>query len=172
MYIEISQIISKTEQVIKNSNSRDPYKIAEDLGIIILERPFKKQYGVYQKIENYAFIFLKEDLDLSMNRTVLLHEIGHHVLHWNQIESDSINSDSNLFGINNRMEYEANLFAANVAIADEEILELIQFGYDINQIAHALGANPNLVALKVELLNKQGYKLNRQNFESKFLKSK
>ena len=46
------------------------------------------------------------------------------------------------------MEYEANMFAAQVALPDEEILEYIYGGYDVGQIARAMCSDINLVALK------------------------
>lgn len=36
------------------------------------------------------------------------------------------------------MEYEANVFASQVSLDDEEILEYIRYGYDIQQIASAM----------------------------------
>ena len=56
----------------------------------------------------------------------------------------------NIFDMkNNRMEYEANSFAAEVALPDEEILEYIYEGCDIGVIAKSMYSDINLVALKV-----------------------
>ncbi len=168
MYINTSEIIQKADQVIQECGTRDPYKIAEELNIIILERPFKKQLGVYNLIEDNAFIFIKDNLDPIMNEIVLLHEIGHHILHRGQI---SLDLESTLFGRNNKMELEANIFTAHISLPNDEFLEMLELGYNVEQIAHALNSNPNLVALKVEVLIKEGYKLNRQDYQSKFLTS-
>ena len=68
-----------------------------------------------------------------MHRIVLLHEIGHAVLHRNEAK---LFSDLNLFHMkNDRMEYEANCFAAEVALPDDEVLNYIQEGFDMEQIA-------------------------------------
>ena len=37
-----------------------------------------------------------------------------------------------------RMEYEANIFASQISLPDDEILEYIENGYDIQQIARAM----------------------------------
>ena len=36
------------------------------------------------------------------------------------------------------MEYEANIFASQISLPDDEILEYIESGYDIQQIARAM----------------------------------
>jgi hypothetical protein len=48
------------------------------------------------------------------------------------------------------------LFAAQVALPDEENLEYIYGGYDVGQIARAMCSDINLVALKVSELNTRG----------------
>jgi hypothetical protein len=67
------------------------------------------------------------------------------------------------------MEYEANLFAAQVSLSDDKILEYIERGYDVAQIASAMYSDINLVALKVSELNNRGYRLNPQTYNKSFL---
>ena len=68
------------------------------------------------------------------------------------------------------MEYEANVFASQVSLGDEELLEYIRYGYDIQQIATAMHSDTNLVALKTDALIAQGYCLHHQEYENRFLK--
>ena len=68
------------------------------------------------------------------------------------------------------MEYEANIFASQVALDDDEFLELCEKGYDIQQIARALHSDINLVALKSDTLISQGYRLRQQEHNNDFLK--
>ena len=67
------------------------------------------------------------------------------------------------------MEYEANLFAAEFLMSDEELYECISRGYDINMAASALGTDRNIVALKVDILRRRGEKLRSQPHDNKFL---
>ena len=113
-------IMDKANHIVKAAGSREPELIADYLGIIIMPVDFAKQKGVYKEIERNRFIFIKKDLCPEMHRTVLLHEIGHAVLHRNEAK---LFSDLNLFHMkNDRMEYEANCFAAEVALPDDEVL--------------------------------------------------
>lgn len=50
------------------------------------------------------------------------------------------------------MEYEANIFVAQISLPDDEILDYIERGYDVQQIARAMHSNINLVALKADAL--------------------
>ncbi|BFK66323.1 hypothetical protein I2700191B6_26760 [Dorea formicigenerans] len=70
----------------------------------------------------------------------------------------------------NRMEYEANVFAAQASLPDDTIIEYIKDGYDIQQIAKAMHSDINLISLKVDTLNSQGCQFKKQEHRSDFLK--
>ena len=55
-------------------------------------------------------------------------------------------------------------------LPDDEVMEHIGNGFDIQQIAAAMGSDINLVALKIDTLISQGYLLRRQEHRSDFLK--
>lgn len=161
-------IVDKANKIVRKVGSRDPEDIADQLGIVIMSVPFSRQKGVYKVIERNRFIFIKEDLCPEMRKIVLLHEIGHDVLHRDENKTFQ---EFNVFDMeSNRMEYEANSFAAEVALPDEEILEYIYQGCDIETIAKYMNSDINLVALKVDNLNKRGYSFRQQDSKSDFLK--
>lgn len=84
MFVKTSEIVDKANQIYRRFGSRDPYVIADELGIQIMECPFSSQRGAYKVIKRNRFIFVKEDLDPVMKNIVLLHEIGHDILHRNE----------------------------------------------------------------------------------------
>lgn len=84
----------------------------------IMETPFKEQKSVYVLIEGLHYIFLNRDLSDEMRNIVILHEIGHHLLHR---EMANAFHETNLFDTSiHNMEYEANLFAAQVMLLDKD----------------------------------------------------
>ena len=97
-----------------------------------------------------------EDLVTQM---VCGHEIGHDVLHREQAKVGMGLQEFTLFDIRNEMEYEANAFAAHLRIGDEELIELLRGGYDVVQISSTLGTNVNLTLIKLNELNRMGWKL-------------
>lgn len=68
------------------------------------------------------------------------------------------------------MEYEANIFATQIALPDDDFLDLAEQGYDVQQIAAALHSDVNLVALKADTLISQGYRLRPQEHRNDFLR--
>ena len=161
-------IVDKANKLVKKIGSRDPEEIAEQSGIYIMPVAFHKQKGVYKVIERNRFIFIKEDLCPEMRKIVLLHEIGHDTLHRGEAK---MFQEFNIFDMkNNRMEYEANSFAAEIALPDEEILEYIHQSYDIEMIAKCMKSDINLVALKVANFNRRGFDFRLQDSKSNFLK--
>lgn len=161
-------IIRRADSLVRSTGTRDPERIAEVLGIIVKDVNFAKQKGLYKVILRNRFIFIKSDLSEVMRRIVLLHEIGHDQLHRHL---DDVFQEFQIFDMSrNVMEYEANLFAAQIALPDEEILEYIRSGCDAAQIAMAMASDINLVALKVSELSRRGYTFRDVDHRSDFLK--
>ena len=151
--------------------TRDPHKIAKEIGIDVLFYPFKKQRGAYKVIMRNRFMFIKNDLHSVMENIVLLHELGHDSLHRDEATKIGGFEEFNIFDMrDSRMEYEANIFASQIALPDDDFLELAGRGYDTQQIAQALQSDINLVALKADTLISQGYRLRPQEHRNDFLK--
>ena len=161
-------IIRRADALVRSTGTRDPERIAEALGIIVKDVNFEKQKGLYKVILRNRFIFIKSDLSEVMRRIVLLHEIGHDQLHRHLAD---VFQEFQIFDMRgNVMEYEANLFAAQIALPDEEILNYIRSGYDAAQIAMATASDINLVALKVSELSRRGYAFRDVDHRNDFLK--
>ena len=171
MFVETSEIVRKANQIYKKYGTRDPYRIANELGIAIMECPFGSQRGAYKVIKRNRFIFVKEDLPPVMKQIVLLHEIGHDILHRKEATKVGGFQEFEIFNMrDNRMEYEANVFASQLALDDEEFLEYCERGYDVQQIARSMNSDINLVALKADTLISKGYRLRPQEHRNDFLK--
>ncbi len=131
-----------------------------------------RERGAYTVIERQPIIFYKQDLHPVMKQIVLGHELGHHYLHRAEIADCGIFKEFNIFDMrDNHYEYEANVFAAQIMLPDDEILEYIMNGFDISQIASAMCSDINLIALKVAEMNRRGYKFREQEHNTKFLKA-
>ena len=172
MYASTSEIVQKANHIVRLCGTRDPHKIADELGIEIMYCPFKSQRGAYKVIMRNRFMFVKEDLHPVMENIVLLHELGHDSLHRDEATKVGGFKEFNIFDIrDSRMEYEANIFATQIALPDDDFLELAEQGYDVQQIARTMHSDVNLVALKADTLISQGYRLRPQEYKNRFLKS-
>ena len=171
MDIQTLEIVQTANNLVRDLGTRDPHKIARELGIEIIPMNYKRQRGAYKVLLRNRFIFIKNDLHPVMENIVLLHELGHDVLHRKEAVKAGGFKEFNIFNMQeSRMEYEANVFVSQVSLDDEEILEYIRYGYDIQQIARAMHSDTNLVALKTDALIAQGYCLRHQDYENRFLK--
>ena len=153
MDIQTLEIVQTANRLVDTLGTRDPHRIARELGIEVIPMNYKRQRGAYKVILRNRFIFIKNDLHPAMESIVMLHEIGHDVLHRKEAVKAGGFKEFNIFNMQeSRMEYEANVFASQVSLDDEEILEYIRYGYDIQQIASAMHSDTNLVALKTDAL--------------------
>ena len=164
-----AKIIKKARKYIRTYGTTDPEILARELGVRVHDADFVKLKGVYKVIKRNPFIFIKNDLDPVMRKIVLLHELGHHALHRREaqiFQEFSLFTDMTI----SRMEYEANLFAAEISLPDDEILDYIYQGYDAEFIAAAMDSDINLVALKVGELKRRGHDFNSLDHRTRFLK--
>lgn len=158
--------------LVKRYGTRDPFRIAKELGIIVLDDcdNFGPLKGMYRIIKRNRFIFLNKDLSPEMKRIVCAHELGHDQLHRHLAASAGLQEFS-LYDMRTKPEYEANIVAAEILLDSNEVLEYIyDYGYTSEQIARAMNTDINLVALKIAHLAETGYDLRRQDFRSDFLK--
>ncbi len=170
--VNTAEIIKKADEIVRLCETRNPRSIARELGINIMEYHFKKQKGAYKVVMKNRYVFLKDDMNPIMTDIVLWHEIGHDQFHRDEAIKVGIFKEFNIFDMQqNRMEYEANIFASQGSLDDNDVLECVEQGYDVYQIARALRSDINLVILKIDTLIQKGYRLRRMDHRNDFLKS-
>ena len=76
MYVSTSEIVQKANSIVAQCGTRDPLRIARDLGVEVMYYPFNEQRGAYKVLMRNRFIFIKNDLHPVMENIVLLHELG------------------------------------------------------------------------------------------------
>ena len=148
------RIISK--RLIKRFQTRDPFVIAKELGIRIIYVEMKTQKGFCRNILRNFFIFINSNTSHETQKMSCAHELGHVVLQKDELIDSRFLLEMETYDPKNRLEYEANRFAANLLIDEEELLEFLSSGADLKQAAAALGVNENLLLLKLEEMKKDG----------------
>ena len=163
-----NHIIQTADHLVRMCETRDPERIARELGIVIYNVNFKRQKGAYKVIKRNRCIFVNENLNDVMRSIVILHELGHDQLHRKHADSFQ---EFQLFDMQkDSMEYEANLFASQIALPDDEITEYVYQGFSIDQIAGEMNSDINLVAIKIAELSRRGYAFRMPDYKSNFLK--
>ena len=145
------QLSKVGSDLVRRCGTRDPFQIAKELGIIVLDdcENFGQLKGMYRVVKKNRFIFLNQDLSPQTKRIVCAHEIGHDRLHRALAKGDGL-QEFVLYKMNSIPEYEANIVAAEILLNSDEVLEYIyDYGYTSAQIAQAMHTDINLIALKI-----------------------
>lgn len=164
------KIFNMTQKLINQNKSRDPYIIAESLGIMVRESmDFVKLCGLYTIIKRKRIIILNGNMAEEKKRIVLAHEIGHDLIHRDLAKNTAL-QEVMIFDMTARPEYEANMFAADLLLDDYEIINLAtQYDYNLDQIACNLGADVNLLKVKIDNMIYRGYEINNIDGYKNFL---
>ncbi len=101
--------------------TNNPFKIAESLGINIEYRKYSRDIkGYCTRVFNKAYIILNENYGKRSQRIICAHELGHVLLHSGElgvVYSKAYREDDI-----EKIEYEANMFAASLLFDDSEML--------------------------------------------------
>ena len=154
MYVCNSEIVQKANRIVAQCGTRDPKRIARELGIEVMYLPFSKQRGAYKVIMRNRFMFIKDNLHPVMENIVLLHELGHDTLHREEATRTGGFEEFNIFEMqDNRMEYEANIFASQVALPDDDFLSC-RIGHNKDKFNTKFGKLSSLwLTLQIEMAN-------------------
>jgi len=141
-------------------DTRDPYEICDGLDVKIrlknLGKDIKAYYFYQSRIRN---IVLNCNVSEPIRRILVAHELGHDRLH-QEIAMLKGFQEIEMFDMAIPTEYEANIFAAELLIDDEELLELLNdddksfFG-----VARELGVPAALLDFKFRVLKHKGYRI-------------
>ncbi|NLV58378.1 MAG: ImmA/IrrE family metallo-endopeptidase [Clostridiales bacterium] len=137
-------------------------RLCKAMGITLLYEPM----GVYEGTCKGFFlvhsrrmiITINSDLPEEQQYAVLAHELGHAVLHR---KSTGINAfhDVGLYDDTSRLEYEANIFAAELLLEDGEVLELLNEGMPFFDMASTLCVPVEMLDFKFRTMKRRAYKV-------------
>lgn len=146
-------------KLIKKFDTRDPFQLCQAIGVEVFYADLGSLKGMYKYLKKNRFAVINENLDPFTKTLVCAHELGHDILHQNLARKVCL-QEFILYDMKSRPEYEANIFASEILLPDDIILNLARDGYDIEQISKELCTDINLIALKVSSMNTRGYRFN------------
>lgn len=113
MFMYLPQIDKKINKLVKLYQTRNPFRIARELKILVLEEDLEEIYGYYSKLKQIKMIHINSNLDEMGKWITCSHELGHCVLHPN--ENTPMLSKKTLVS-ELKIEKEANYFATHLTI--------------------------------------------------------
>lgn len=129
---------------VKKFNTNDPFEIADHLNILYQIGNLKYE-GCYMFLKNHRYIFLNQDLSPHEKKLVMAHELGHAILHRKE---NCYFIRNKTFLSTNRIEMEANYFAAELLISDQMIAE--NQCLTLQQLSRLLGYSEAILEMKVQ----------------------
>lgn len=156
----IEFIHNKVDRIIKKHGSRDPFDICQNMNICIhykdLGTALKAYYFYQSRIKN---IVINSRSGMIVRRVLCAHELGHAVLH-GELATMRGFPELELFDMTIPTEYEANLFAAELIISDEELLKLLnERDKSFFSIAKELYIPAELLDFKFRILKNKGLRI-------------
>ena len=150
---DIREIVA---ELVEEYGTNNPIELAEALGVIVKNKDLGGLSGMYLKYKEQPIILLNSNLEEHDLIFACAHELGHDALYGDIVDEPFLCSFK-VFDFKDQTEHEANVFAAHLLIDDDELLEVLQQGYDVFRAAQILEVNPVLLNIKLYELNDEGY---------------
>lgn len=138
-------IRQKVNSLVKKYGSRDPFMIIKSINVITVCVPLINVRGFYQYYKRNNIIYLNESLSDFEKKFVLAHELGHLFLHK---KSNFIFMDTYTDFNTNKYEIEANKFAMELLISDDDLIQYRE--YNTDQLASIFGYQEKLLQLRLK----------------------
>jgi Zn-dependent peptidase ImmA (M78 family) len=156
----IDHISRTVAKLCRKYRTRDPYELCNALGVRVrlkdLGTEIKAYYFYQSRIRN---VVLNCRVSETVRNILAAHELGHDRLH-KEIAMLKGFQEVELFDMARPAEYEANVFAAELLIADDALLELLN---DDNKsffdVARELYIPAALLDFKFRALKHKGYRI-------------
>lgn len=113
--MDLKELVRK---LIAKHETRDPFRIADEMGFITICTPLVEMRGFQQSAKRRRFIYINSKLDEQQQRLVCAHELAHHILHR---DMNRMFMDRCTYMVSGKYENEANRFAVCLLYSDEEL---------------------------------------------------
>lgn len=130
-------------RLFRKHNTRDPFILADALGILTIVEPLGALNGYYTK--KYRIKIIHINISESEQRFACAHELGHALLH---PDANTPFLTKYTYLSVDKYEIEANKFALELLVPDELLLEYQDC--TIDQVARATGYQKNLIELRMK----------------------
>ena len=154
-------IIDKANEIKENYTYQTPKRLCAEMGIILHPKPMGKSIdsgkGCCFKANGEYVIVYNSEMSTVIQKAVIYHETGHIMLH----VSDTLYcfNDFSMFNETNKREIEANLFAAEMMMSDDDVLDALNDDGSFVTAAAKLYVPVEFIDFKFRLMKYKGYKI-------------
>lgn len=140
-------IKKKADYLVRKYQTRNPFEIIRGLNVILIFVSLVDTKAFYQYFQRNNLIYIDENLSPHEQAFECAHEMGHMFLHK---KSNTIFMDTRTGFNTNKYENEADIFAINLLVDDDSLLEYP--GYTTEQFSHLLGYEKRLIELRLKTM--------------------
>lgn len=160
--MSLDHIRQEVTRLKEQYEEQQPLDLCRALDILILFAPMGRQAtackGFYLCQSRIRSITINSDLTPDIQRIIAAHELGHAVLHSHSGQIKAFH-DFQLFDQTSVLEYEANIFAADLLMTDSDVLACLNDDISFFDAAALLHVPPELLDFKFRMMKRQGYRL-------------
>lgn len=156
-----AEICASVQALKRRFGVTDPVPLCQELGIKLLFQPLGTQpdaiKGFFLESKRIRTITVNSDLPLVLQRIIVAHELCHATNH----RASGIHAfhEVALFDQTTVMEKEANLFAAELLLDDDDVLEALNGDNTFFAAAAVLRVPIELLDFKFRVMKWKGYKV-------------
>jgi len=164
------RILAAVDALRKRHGTSDPFELIDALGIHFGYTSASRLKGYYVVQNRERFIRVNAKLRTREQRVVAAHELGHDQQHRDMARVHPLR-DASLYSTTSKYEHQANIFAAELLITDQDVQDCIADDMDYLSICRTLSVEPDLMAFKLFSMLQRGHRINvPQNLDSLFLR--
>lgn len=160
--MNINFISEQVKKIKSKYIELNPKELCKDIKVTLIYQPMgafeNACKGFYMEQSRSRVIVVNSQLEPRMQEIILAHEIGHAVLH-RDIPSIKNFQDFSLFDKTSIYEYQANIFAADFLLDNQDVLTVINEDVTFFAAASILGVPAELLDFKFRILKKKGYNI-------------
>lgn len=158
----LEYIRETVDQLVEQYRTNDPYELCEDVGCVVVPHSLGLYEGAgkgfFLDVDGVHVITVNSDLQDELQRVIVAHELGHAVLHSDFLEAGGFH-DFALYDDSSHLEYEANMFASELLLPDDEVLEILRENASFFHAAAELKVPAQMLDFKLHALIHRGLKL-------------
>lgn len=153
-----AKIIAKADEARKLTNQLfpiDPILIAKAMGLEVFTASLPRDVSgkIFYKEKK---IFIEQTDYITRQVFSVAHELGHYILHNDGTSHTSLRDTTSSQGIDTK-EIEANFFAANLLMPQDEVLRLVGLKFTLDSMASYFNVSPLAMQYRLEKLGISAY---------------
>ncbi|WP_337659239.1 ImmA/IrrE family metallo-endopeptidase [Eisenbergiella tayi] len=141
----MDKIMDTVQKLIRKTGTNDPFRIASFLNIPVLFEELGSIYGYYNMVLKMKQIHINQELTEFEQIYTCSHELGHAIMH--PKANTQFLRNSTLLSVD-KLEREANIFALDLRIGDDILIEHCQ--YSTSQLSIMLGYSEELIKMRID----------------------